>query len=204
MSQRRAAAVLALACGVFLVTPHRVPAGPPVGGGVARRLADIGPAPEIDLTDQAGRPFRLSSLRDKAVLVSFVFTTCNGTCPATTTGLVQAERALREAGLWGTKVEFVSVTLDPARDSSEVLSSYARVFGCDPSAWHFLTGPPARVSKVLASWGMWVKPTASGSLDHPSRIFLVDPRGRQREIYNLEFLTPATVVSDVRSVIGER
>jgi protein SCO1/2 len=41
-------------------------------------------------------------------------------------------------------------------------------------------------------------------LDHPSRAFLIDQRGRQREIYNLEFLTPESVVDDVRSLIGEK
>ena len=45
---------------------------------------------------------------------------------------------------------------------------------------------------------MWAKSDATGVLDHPSRIFLIDARGRQREIYNLEFLKPETVLEDVR------
>jgi len=57
---------------------------------------------------------------------------------------------------------------------------------------------------VLADWGMWAKVGPSGVLDHPSRVFLVDPQGRQREIYSLEFLTPKTVVQDVKTVLGER
>jgi len=175
--------------------------GPPTGGGVATALADIGPAPEVALTDQAGKPFALSSLRGKAVVVSFIYTTCNGSCPATTLGLFRVQQALRAAGLWGDKVEFVSISLDPARDSPDVLAAYARVYGADPVAWHFLTGPPGRVAAVLRAWGMWAKVGPSGVLDHPSRIFLVDPKGRQREIYNLEFLEPDAVVKDVKSVL---
>lgn len=176
--------------------------GPPIGGGVATSLADIGPAPQVALTDQAGKPFTLSSLRGKAVVVSFVYTTCNGSCPATTLGLFRVQQALRAAGLWRDKVEFVSISLDPARDSPDVLAAYARVYGADPVSWHFLTGPPGRVAAVIRAWGMWAKVGPSGVLDHPSRIFLVDPKGRQREIYNLEFLEPDAVVKDIQSVLA--
>jgi protein SCO1/2 len=172
-------------------------------GLAAGPLADIGPAPTVSLTDAAGRPFSTDSLRGKAVLVSFIYTTCNGSCPATTGNLYRIQQTLREAGLWGSRVEFVSITLDPARDTPEVLAQYAKVFGADPAAWHFLTGSPDRVTKVIAAWDMWARIGPSGVLDHPSRVFLVDPRGRQREIYNLDLLTPKTVLEDVKSVLAE-
>jgi protein SCO1/2 len=178
-------------------------AAPPKSGGTPSALADIGPAPEVALTDQAGKPFRLSSARGKAVLVSFVYTTCNGVCPATTHSLYRAQQALKEAGLWGARVEFVSISLDPVRDTPEVLAGYARVYDADPAAWHFLTGAPAVVARVVNAWGMWARFGPSGTLDHPSRIFLVDPKGRQREIYNLEFLKPETIVADVKTVLAE-
>jgi protein SCO1/2 len=167
-------------------------------------LADIGPAPPVALIDATGKPFTLADLRGKAVIVSFVYTTCTGSCPATTFSLTRVQRALKEAGLWGKQVEFVSISLDPARDTPEVLAGYARNYQADPTAWHFLTGPPDRVAKVIAAWGMWAKTGPSGTLDHPSRIFLVDPQGRQREIYNLEFLRPASVLHDVETVLAEQ
>jgi protein SCO1/2 len=173
------------------------------GGASGGPLADIGPAPEIALVDQAGRPFALSKLRGKVVLVSFVYTTCSGACPATTLAMSRVQKVLREAGLWGSKVEFVSVSLDPARDTSEVLSAYAKVYGADPAVWHFLTGEPGAVARVVAAWGMWARPGPTGALDHPSRVFLVDPRGRQREIYSLEFLAPRAVAKDVQTVLAE-
>jgi protein SCO1 len=176
---------------------------PPSGPG---ELADIGPAPasDVTLTDQAGKPFALERLRGKAVVVSFVYTTCNGTCPATTSSLARSQKALVEAKLWGGRVEFVSISLDPARDTPAVLRSYAKVYDADLSAWHFLTGEPERVAKVVNAWGMWARFGPSGTLDHPSRIFLVDPKGRQREIYNLDFLKPETIVQDVRTVLAEQ
>ena len=85
--------------------------------GPVSDLADIGPSPSVELTDAEGRPFSLASLEGKVVLVSFIYTTCNGSCPLTTATLDRVRRALREEGLWGQSVEFVSITLDPARDT---------------------------------------------------------------------------------------
>jgi protein SCO1/2 len=166
-------------------------------------LADIGPAPEVALIDSAGRPFRLSGLQGKVVVVSFVYTTCNGTCPLTTAGLDRVKAALKGRGLWGKRVEFVSISLDPERDTSEVLRRYAAIYRAEPEYWHFLTGPAGAVKDVLKAWDMWAKVGPAGVLDHPSRIFLVDPAGRQREIYSLETLDPATVVADVALLLDE-
>jgi protein SCO1 len=165
------------------------------------RLADIGQAPHTLLVDSNGRSFDLSTLRGKVVLVSFVYTTCNGVCPATTQTLVRIQQALREAKLWKNSVEFASISVDPKRDTPDILNRYARLFGADPAAWHFLTGDPIQVESVIKAWGMWVKSDPTGALDHPSRIFLIDQKGHQREIYNLEFLKAERVLEDVRELL---
>lgn len=166
-------------------------------------LADIGPAPAVELVDQAGKPFTLASLRGKVVLVSFVYTTCSGVCPATTHNMYRVQETLKKAGLWGEKVQFVSISIDPERDTPEVLKRYAEVYDADLNAWHFLSGPVDEVTKVIAAWDMWARRNAAGVLDHPSRIFLVDTRGRRREIYSLEYLKPDTVLQDVRTLLAE-
>jgi len=167
-------------------------------------LADIGPAPRTVLVDSSSKPFDLSSLKGKIVVVSFVYTTCTGVCPGTTQAMVRVKNTLKEAKLWGKSVEFVSITLDPQRDTPDVLRQYAKLFRADGESWHFLTGPPSDVSSVIADWGMWVKAGPTGVLDHPSRIFLLDARGHQREIYNLGFLTPQAVLDDVRGLLREK
>ncbi len=167
------------------------------------RLANIGPAPPTVLVDSEEKPFDLATLKGKVVLVSFVYTTCNGACPLTTQAQTRVRKKLQDAKLWQKSVEFVSITLDPKRDTPSVLRSYSHRFGADQPGWHFLTGSPEKVNAVIAAWDMWVKSDSTGVLDHPSRIFLIDSRGRQREIYNLEFLKPETVLEDVRSLLGE-
>jgi protein SCO1/2 len=167
-------------------------------------LADIGPAPEVELTDAQGRPFRLSDLRGRAVVVSFIYTTCNGTCPLTTAAMDRVRSTLKARRLWGDRVAFVSITLDAERDTPEVLRRYAAFYRAEPSRWHFLTGPPDRVHAVLKAWDMWARVGPSGAIDHPSRVFLLDPAGHQREIYSLETLDAEAVADDVASVLGER
>jgi len=168
------------------------------------RLAVIQPAPDFTLTTQDGGTLKLSDLKGKVCLVSFVFTTCNGTCPATTHRMGQAQTVLKERGLLkDDHVRLLSITLDPTRDTPEVLRKYMELYDAEPASWTFLTGTRERIGKVLADWGMWVKPAANGQLDHPSRVFLVDKKGRIREIYNLSSFKAAWVGDDVELLLKE-
>src|SRR5439155_23600533 len=101
------------------------------------------------------------------------------------------------------RVRLLSITLDPVRDTPEALTGYMRLYDIDASGWAFLTGPVAQVARTIEAWGMWARPAANGQIDHPSRIFLVDTRGRIREIYNLSFLKPAWVADDVELLLKE-
>ena len=173
-------------------------------GPTASRLAVIQKAPHWRLTNQDGKEVRSRDLGGKVLLVGFVFTTCNGSCPATTHRMEKVQAALKAAGLLKRgRVRLLSITLDPARDKPRVLQRYMQRYDADPASWDFLTGPPPQVARVIAGYGMWVRPAANGQLDHPSRILLVDPRGRVREIYNLSFLKPEWVVEDVKLLLQE-
>src|SRR3954469_11801974 len=169
-----------------------------------RPLAVTQQAPDFTLTMQDKATLRLADLKGKVLLVSFVFTTCSGSCPATTHRMGSVQQALKERGLLKDgRVRLLSITLDPTRDTPDILRRYMKLYDADPPSWTFLTGPRQRVEKVIAAWGMWAKPAANGQLDHPSRVFLVDQRGRIREIYNLDFLKPAWVLEDVQLLFKE-
>jgi protein SCO1/2 len=168
------------------------------------RLAVVRDAPDFTLTTQDGEKLRMEDLRGKVVLVSFIFTTCSGSCPATTHRLGQVAQRLKDKGLIkGGRVRLVSITLDPARDTPEALRRYMKAYDADPAYWTFLTGGREEVEKVHAAWGMWAKPAANGQLDHPSRVYLLDTGGRIREIYNLDFLKPDWVLEDVQVLLQE-
>jgi protein SCO1/2 len=168
------------------------------------RLAVIQQAPDFTLTTQDENKLSSTDVKGKILLVSFIFTTCNGTCPATTHRMSQIQEELKNRGIFkGAGVRLLSITLDPVRDTPEVLRGYMKLYDADPAHWTFLTGSPDQISSVVKAWGMWAKPTANGQLDHPSRIFLVDTKGRIREIYNLAFLKPKWVAQDVELLLKE-
>jgi len=173
-------------------------------GGPDSRLAIIRAAPDFTLTTHDDKPLSFSKLKGKVRLVGFVFTTCNGSCPATTHRMAQVQDALRKQGLdKDGQVQLLSLTLDPTRDTPGALSRYMKLYDVDATNWTFCTGPKDRVDEVIADWGMWVKPAANGQLDHPSRIFLVDKLGRIREIYNLAFMKTSWVVDDIELLLKE-
>ena len=146
----------------------------------------------------------MSGLKDKIVLVSFIFTTCSGSCPATTHRMSLVQRELKTRGLLPESlIRLLSITLDPARDTPEQLSGYMKLYDAEPRHWSFLTGPAEEVQRTIEAWGMWTRPAANGQLDHPSRIFLVDKQGRVREIYNLNFMEPAWVADDIKLLLDE-
>src|SRR5207245_10849155 len=118
--------------------------------------------------------------------------------PATTNRKRHVQQELKIRGLGENGgVRLLSITLDPVRDTPEVLRGYMRLYDIDGSGWSFLTGPVDQITRTIETWGMWARPAANGQIDHPSRIFLVDSRGRIREIYNLNFLKPAWLAEDV-------
>jgi protein SCO1 len=174
-----------------------------IAGGepVPSRLAVIRAAADFTLIDQNAKSVKLSDYKGKVLLVSFVFTTCNGSCPATTHRLAKVRAALDDQRKHN--VVFLTITLDPARDTPEALRRYIKLYDL-PADWMFLTGSPETVAQTIADWGMWVKPTANGQLDHPSRIFLVDQELRIREVYNVDMLRPTEVLEDVDLLYREK
>jgi protein SCO1/2 len=167
------------------------------------RLAVIRTAPGFQLTGADEKSVTLSQFRGKVVLVSFVFTTCNGTCPATTARLAKIQEAIVKVPSLKDRVQLISISLDPERDTTEKLRGYMGLYDVDHRNWSFVTGAAADVRHTIAAWGMWAKPAANGQLDHPSRVFLVDPQGRIREIYNLDFLRLPWVIDDVQLLLRE-
>jgi protein SCO1/2 len=133
-------------------------------------------APDFDLTDQEGRPFGSADLRGRAVVLDFIFTHCPGPCPILTSSHVALQRSLPQT--IRDRTRFVSITLDPARDTPDALREYAVARGADLSGWAFLTGPVERVDAVLRAYGVGVAMGEGDEIVHTVATFLIDPEGR--------------------------
>ncbi len=145
------------------------------------RLPAIGAAPEFALTSQDGAEVTLASLRGKVVAVTFIYTWCPDICPLLTDKMAQVQKEL--GADFGSKVAFVSITIDPERDTPAVLKEYAQAFGADVAGWRFLTGEPATVLDVAHRYGVAVAKQADGAVDHTLLTTLVDRQGTMRVQY---------------------
>jgi cytochrome oxidase Cu insertion factor (SCO1/SenC/PrrC family) len=143
--------------------------------------------------------------------VSFFYTSCSDRfgCPLASATMRELQERLREAGLLP-RVTLLSITVVPVRDRPAQLAHYARAFGADPAAWHFLTAASdAGIRPVLEAYGQDRQAVhdergrATGAYRHVLKVFLVDARGFIRNIYSTGFLVPAVVVNDVTTVLGE-
>src|SRR5262245_56223091 len=100
--------------------------------------SEFEPIPNVELTTQRGEHVRFYDdlVRDRTVVIQFFFTHCEGICPVSTGTMLSLQEELGER--LGRDVDFLSITLDPARDTPEVLAEHARAIGARPG-WTFLT-----------------------------------------------------------------
>src|SRR6266481_9343349 len=123
-------------------------------------LPKIAPAPEFALTSQDGAPVTLADYRGKVVAVTFILTMCTTTCPVLTPMMSFVQDQLGSD--FGAKIRFVSITVDPERDTADVLKEYARAFGANLAGWAFLTGAPQAIRELTRRYGVFAAKTADG------------------------------------------
>ena len=146
-----------------------------------QRLPTIGVAPDFALTSQDGAEVTLGSLRGKVIAVAFIYTWCPDICPMLTDKMARVQNVLGPN--FGSKVAFVSITIDPERDTPAALKAYAAAFDAELAGWSFLTGPPAAVREVAHQYGVAVVPGPDGQVDHTLLTTLIDRQGTMRVQY---------------------
>jgi protein SCO1/2 len=101
---------------------------------------------------------------------------------------------------FGSRVYFVSITVDPERDTPEVLKRYAETHGANPAGWAFLTGTPAEIREVARRYGVFYKKTPRGDVDHTFLTSLVDRSGTLRVQYMGIRFKPDEMLRDLQSL----
>ncbi len=142
-------------------------------------LGEFNTVPDFELVDQTGAPFSsVAQLRGKVWVADFVFTNCKGPCPRMGSQMRQVQSALADVEA----VRFVSFTVDPKRDTPEVLATYARRYSALPGRWFFLTGAAETLNKL--SLRAFMLSALNDQMDHSTRFALVDRQGRVRKYYD--------------------
>lgn len=145
----------------------------------------MSPLPSFALVEANGRTVTADDLRGRPWVADFMFTRCGGACPAMTARMAALRRQSPE------DVVFVSITVDPAHDTPEVLGRYARRAGAGPG-WLFLTGPQDALYRLaIEGFKLGVEevpperqPRGDGPFLHSSHFVLVDRKGYVRGYYD--------------------
>lgn len=164
-------------------------------------LPRIGPAPEFSLTSQAGGELKLADLRGKVVAVTFIFTRCTDTCPVLTPMMSFVQDRLGPD--FGSRIVFVSITVDPDRDTPEVLKAYGEAFDANFAGWFFLTGSPSTIAEVRRRYGVFAAKAEDGNVNHTFLTSIIDRRGILRVQYLGVRLDPEEFRLDLLSLVNE-
>lgn len=136
-------------------------------------------AKDFALPDTDGKMRSVKDFAGKAVVVFFGYTQCPDACPVTLTEIAQAKKLL---GPDGDKVQGVLITVDPERDTPEILKAYVANFGTDFVA---LRGTPEQTAAVAKDFKVFYKRVegkqpGSYFMDHSAASYVYDPQGRLR------------------------
>ena len=104
---------------------------------------------------------------------------------------------------FGAKVAFVSITVDPERDTPQVLKEYAQAFGANLEGWFFLTGPSDLIQDVRGRYGVFALKSANGDVDHTFLTSIIDRRGILRVQYLGVRFDPNEFRRDLLSLLQE-
>ena len=162
LSRRHALALLALAAAM----PPALAAAPP-----GDSIYQLHPA----LTDQDGQAYDLAATRGAPVLVSMFYSGCEMVCPVIFETIAQTAKALPEAER--SRLRILMVSIDPERDTVDVLKATAARHGCD-ARWRLVRAADADVRRIAAVLGVQYRRLPSGEFNHASTILLLDAEGR--------------------------
>lgn len=131
------------------------------------------------------RPLTRKDLLGRVWVADFIFTHCSGPCPALSTRMSGLQKKLPAS------VGLLTLTVDPDRDSPQVLQAYARRYAADTSRWLFVTGPKAELVPLLVK-GFKVPAVEDASapsgqrVTHSTRLVLLDKHARLRGFFDGE------------------
>ena len=167
-------------------------------------------AADADVLTSNDKAVRLHELMgDKAVIMSFIYTSCgdvNG-CPLATFVLSQLQEPIRADPTLRDRVRLITISFDPGHDKPAIMAAYGGSFREENFDWRFLTTASSQaLTPLLQDYDQFTQlasEESSNVISHVLRVFLIDEQKQIRSIYNTSFLHVDTVLSDLRTILGE-
>lgn len=162
-------------------------------------------APDFTLTDAQGQPLSSDDLRGQVVLYTFGTTRCSAPCHQTNDSMQALQQRLEQAfTINQPPVTLVSISVDPAHDTPDVLRRYATSLRSDPKWWRFVTGDAAMLKQVVGGgFKTFYTQNADGTYTVDPVFVLVDDQGFVRGTYRTSTPNLNVLLRDIGAVVRE-
>jgi protein SCO1 len=165
-----------------------------------RTVSSYGSVPEFTLVNQDGKNFGSADLRGKIWIADFIYSTCPGPCPMISSRMSELQEPLKK-----TDVHLVSFSVDPVKDTPQVLRGYAEKLQAEPGRWDFLTGPQSTIYNLSRDGFKLAVGEEKGVPVHSTRMILVDRHGAIRGYYDATEPDAVTkLVADTTHLLREQ
>ncbi len=141
-------------------------------------LPILGEVPKFTFTNQHSKPFSQENLKGKITVVDFIFTNCHGPCPIMSANMAELYRLSESTD----KIQFVSISVDPERDTIETLLEYSKNFDVNDNRWQFLYSEIEGVKELCEGGFMLAADDLPGN--HSTKFIMVDQLGLIRGYYD--------------------
>jgi len=163
-------------------------------------------APIFSLQDSEGRAVSLADFRGKVVVLHFIYASCPDICPLHSERIAEIQKMVNQSAM-KERVQFISITTDPANDGPEILRDYGAVHGLDSLNWVFLTTKPDQpedaTRKLAEQFGHQFRKEEDGYQTHGIVTHVIDKEGHWRaNFYGLKF-EPTNLVIFVSALIND-
>ncbi|MEI3604770.1 SCO family protein [Pseudogracilibacillus sp. SE30717A] len=134
-----------------------------------------------------GEDYNFADMPKRARLIEFMYTQCPDVCPVTTLEMAKLKHELEEEGVFGDEIEFITITIDPKRDTQDVIKEYAGRFEVNSSddGWIFLTGSEEATKEIADALGFLYRDPGSGEIVHSTYAYFMDENDNLLEKFTM-------------------
>ena len=151
------------------------------------------------LTDHHGQPRTLADFKGKVVTIFFGYTQCPDVCPTALSGMSEV---MQQLGADGDRLQVLFVTVDPERDTPELLAEYVPVFD---KRFLGLYGTPDKIAEIAKDFRVFYRKSGDlaghYTIDHSAGTYVFDPEGRLR-LYMRHAEDPALMAADIKALLA--
>jgi protein SCO1/2 len=159
---------------------------------------------DYKFTNELGQPVSLSDFRGKAIALTFFFTRCPipEFCPRLSRNFEAVQRKMASMDNPPTNWHLLSVTIDPDRDTPEMLKAYGGLYHYDPRHWSFLTGPKDKIAELARLCDVKFDPE-NGLINHDFRTLIIDPSNRLQMVFPTSGDIAESIVQELIKAVGQ-